>query len=241
MRSACLGQAPGAHRLDRRMRRGAIGGHEWKRGSCGTGSRCSDGQWGHGGRAARQRKPTRFARDWAAASPGNGWLIWASAWPFRAHRASDVRTRPTMRSVRSRISPRARPASRRRAPRLVDREIREDELARPPRRRADLIGGLHLEPMKSREDLAHLGAIVDREQEAPLDPGEQLGEASEIGAAKDVLAIIALAAEIGWVEVEERTGPIVAADELGIVEPRRSRRRSAARGCRRASVRVVRR
>ena len=82
----------------------------------------------------------------------------------------------------------------------------------------DGVGRGHFLDPRPGEDLADLGHVVDRQQPASLDLCQLFGQALEIRAAEQGLAVVALAAPIGRVKVEEAARAVIAADEFAKVQ-----------------------
>lgn len=88
-------------------------------------------------------------------------------------------------------------------------------MRRPCAYRVRRLGRSDVEP---RERRARARRVVDRQNEAPLDLRQLVGELVEVGTAEHVLAVIGLAAPIGRIEVEQHAGAVIAADEVGVAE-----------------------
>jgi hypothetical protein len=95
-------------------------------------------------------------------------------------------------------------------------DVRHDQLIRALRRagpeRVRRLGRRHMEP---RERRPRPRRVIDRQDEAALDPRQLVGELAEIGSAEHVLAVIGLAAPVGRIEVEQHASAIIAADGAG--------------------------
>lgn len=83
---------------------------------------------------------------------------------------------------------------------------------------ADGVGGRDRVDPRSGEDLANLGHVIDRHQEAALEGAQVVGQAGKIALAEHRLAIVVLAAPIGRVEIEERARAVITRQEVGPVQ-----------------------
>ena len=83
------------------------------------------------------------------------------------------------------------------------------------------VGGVaqpHLLELESGEGLAHLGAVVEREDEAALEAAKDAGHPGKVLAREDAVAVVSFMPPVGRVDVEQGEGAVVAADEGGPVQ-----------------------
>lgn len=82
----------------------------------------------------------------------------------------------------------------------------------------DAVAQADLFKLKAGEDLPNGRHVVNRQQEAPFDVAQLLGQPFEVGFGEDTFAVHRLTVPIRRVDVEEGTGLVVAGDEVVVVE-----------------------